>query len=115
LCTGARGLHRLIGRAVDAVDYRWSELADQGITRVEVHEGCVEGNAEPRLSTGKASLSRRDLQLRKQCLSSLPPAPAPVISRHADSGLPPGIADVRDWSTEKILDDFERIKLEHLD
>ncbi|MFM7163688.1 MAG: AAA family ATPase [Planctomycetaceae bacterium] len=115
LGTGARGLHRLIGRAVDAVDYRWSELADQGITRVEVHEGCVEGNAEPRLSTGKASLSRRDLQLRKQCLSSLPPAPAPVISRHADSGLPPGIADVRDWSTEKILDDFERIKLEHLD
>ena len=37
------------------------------------------------------------------------------VSRHADSGLPPGIVDVRDWSTEKILDDIERIKVENLD
>ena len=114
LGTGARGLHRLIGRALDAVDYRWSELADDGVTRVEVHAGCVEGGAEPRLIRGRSKLKRRDQQLRNQCLASLPPAPAPVIAKAGEQQLPHGIVDVSNWTPEKIRDDLERMKRENL-
>ena len=47
LGTGARGLHRLIGQAVDQVDHRWPELADDGVCRVIVTRACVEQGAEP--------------------------------------------------------------------
>ncbi|MCP5023963.1 MAG: hypothetical protein GY930_19625, partial [bacterium] len=47
--TGARGLQRLVGRAVDAVDRRWPELANAGYTRVVIDRACVEGSGDPKL------------------------------------------------------------------
>ncbi|MCP5021364.1 MAG: hypothetical protein GY930_06270, partial [bacterium] len=47
-----RGLQRLVGRAVDAVDRRWPELANAGYTRVVIDRACVEGSGDPKLERG---------------------------------------------------------------
>ena len=49
LGTGARGLHRLIGRAVDSVDHRWVDLADDGVTKIVIDKACAMEGGEPRL------------------------------------------------------------------
>ncbi len=49
LGTGARGLHRLIGKALDPVDHRWPELADEGVRRVVVGAETVLTGTDPAL------------------------------------------------------------------
>ena len=71
LGTGARGLHRLLSRATDAVDYRWSELADQGIGKVTVTRECVERGAPPELVAGPPVATRLDRALRRESLAGL--------------------------------------------
>jgi hypothetical protein len=73
--TGARGLHRLIGRAVDLVDHRWPELADQGICKVIIHPECITAGKEPELISGPAVQGRIDNQLRAECLAIVPRTP----------------------------------------
>lgn len=115
LGTGARGLHRLIGRAVDSVDFRWAELANEGVTKVEIDSDCISRAKEPRLVKGPSSLSRQDEQLRRECLATVPPFPAPFLPHSGRPGaLPPGIVDTRGWTEEQIRNDLEKIKIEHL-
>ncbi len=111
LGTGARGLHRLIGSAVDSVDHRWPELAAQGIHKVVIDAACMRGEREPRLIAGEPTQPRTDLQLREHCLNTLPPAPSGPFK-----GPPPkGISDASAWSDEKIRTEIERIKEHHLE
>lgn len=111
LRTGARGLHRLIGRAVDAVDARWSELAEHGVTEVIISRACALENGPPELSYGKRQFPRVDESLRQAALASLPPGPRPVVS---ESKLPEGITDTRGWDDEKMWNRIEEIKRDHL-
>ncbi|MFN9789239.1 MAG: AAA family ATPase, partial [Pirellulaceae bacterium] len=118
LGTGARGLHRLIGRAVDSVDYRWVDLADEGVTRVIIDRQCITDSGKPKLEKAEAKFARFDLDLRQECLSSLPKAPSTNgISgvRSGSAGLPPGITNTSGWSASQIKELLEKVKKESLD
>ncbi len=117
--TGARGLHRLIGRAVNAVDHRWPELASQGVTRVVIDRACVLGSAPPRLSKAKprngTRLPRRDAELRRHALGGIS---RPSRSRMSDpfSGNPLGrTSDTRHWSEDDIREQLEAVKAKSLE
>ena len=109
--TGARGLHRLIGRVVDAVDHRWPELADDGVTKVIIDPACITEGAEPRLIKEKRTLKRRDLELRTICLTNLPPSPSVLRNTATDAS---GLIDVSSWNEQEIIEDLERIKEQDL-
>jgi ATP-dependent Clp protease ATP-binding subunit ClpX len=116
LGTGARGLHRLIGRAVDPVDHQWPELADRGICKVVISRDCFQHGAPPQLIAGPPALPRADRELRHESLAGLPPRPHPVLATAANgAALPAGITDTSAWSDEDIWNALETIKTEHLD
>jgi ATP-dependent Clp protease ATP-binding subunit ClpX len=127
LGTGARGIHRLIGRAVDPVDHRWSELAGQGISKVIIDRTCVVNRGEPTMEKGVLTSERLDAALRAEALATIPPQPRgggskqPGVGRPVEPtdarptpGLPPGITDSSDWSEQKLVEAIEQIKREHL-
>jgi ATP-dependent Clp protease ATP-binding subunit ClpX len=112
LGTGARGLARLIGRAVDGVDYRWPELAEQGVCRVIIDAAAAQGLRDPQLQTGDPSHARRDAELRQAALRDLPPRPAtgrPMTANKSATGR-----DTRNWTDEQLLSEIESIKQENL-
>ncbi len=116
LGTGARGLHRLIGRAVDPVDHRWPELADKGVCKVVITRACVEKGAEPELVFGPPAEPRQDRELRRESLAGLPPRPSPVLGNgRKGASLPAGITDTSAWSDEELWNGLEEIKINHLD
>jgi ATP-dependent Clp protease ATP-binding subunit ClpX len=110
--TGARGLHRLIGRAVDSVDYRWPELADQGIGRVVIGRDCILGRGEPELIVCEPAEARVDDTLRHESLAVLPRTPSPVLPHDAggDTKVAPGISNTRGWTDEQIWNRVEALK-----
>lgn len=110
LGTGARGLHRLIGRALDSVDHRWPELADEKVRKVVVGRKCVTEGAEPRLVKGgkKSTLKRMDQELRESCISDLPRSPRPKLGSRND--LPPGITDVSGMTDEEVFNQIEELR-----
>lgn len=112
LGTGARGLARLIGRAVDGVDYRWPDLAEQGVCQVLVNEAAVQGRADPELKRGSPAHARQDSDLRQAALRDLPPRPAPGQPLLNPKGT--ANRDTRGWPPEKVLSEIELIKQEHL-
>lgn len=109
LGAGARGLSRLIGRAVDPVDHRWPELAAQGIGRVVIHRKCLTEGAEPELIHEPVQ-DRLDAELRGEALSILPQRPRPVLPRKEGTGLPPRITDTGSWSDEDLWNAVEKLK-----
>ncbi len=116
LGTGARGLHRLIGRAVDAVDHQWPDLANRGICKVIINRACVETGAAPELVAGPPAATRLDQDLRHEALAGLPPRPRPVLPSGARTAeFPPGITDTRTWSDEELWNALEQLKNDHLD
>lgn len=106
LGTGARGLNRLVGIALDVVDYRWPDLADEGVTRVVIGADCVHGKGEPLLEKGESEQERVDAELRMECLTGLPPRPRAVISTETEDG----ITDVRGMSDEDVRNRLELVK-----
>ncbi|MGE0144408.1 MAG: AAA family ATPase [Planctomycetota bacterium] len=109
LGTGARGLHRLIGRAVDSVDHRWSELAADGVTRVTIDRATISGASEPRLEKGAAEHERVDEELRRECMRGMPPRPAP------GTNAPSADIDKSAWTPAQLRDAIDRLKAEKLD
>jgi ATP-dependent Clp protease ATP-binding subunit ClpX len=113
LGTGARGLHRLIGRAVDSVDHRWVELADEGVTKVIVDRRSAMGDVEPRMEKGKSRFERSDLQMRQEVMASLPKAPSASPSKatsKSSAGVTDGLTDTRGWTSEQIEDLLTKVK-----
>ncbi|MCL4104578.1 UNVERIFIED_CONTAM: hypothetical protein GTU68_004532 [Idotea baltica] len=120
LGTGARGLHRLIGQSVDAVDHRWTELAAEGVTRVVIDRDCIENGSDPRLEKGKPDdriAAAVVDELRQECLSLFPPPPSgdrpyrdlprPLAgARKQDDG----ITDTSGWSDEAFETAIEELK-----
>lgn len=114
LGTGARGLHRLIGRAVDAVDYRWHELAEDGICKVIIDHGCAFGTGKPELTPGASASNRIDLELREAAVVGLPRSPRPLLVESASQPRPSKISDHRNWSDEQIWNRIESLKTDKL-
>ncbi len=114
LGTGARGLHRLVNVAVDSVDYRWGELADDGVTKVVIDRECLLGKAGPQLVRGERTHQRLDEQLRRDCITSLPNTPTSARPRTSGS-LPNGITDTTGWDVERVRKLLEEVKTEHID
>jgi hypothetical protein len=114
LGTGARGLHRLIGRAVDAVDHRWSELAEEGVRQVIIDRDCALSTGPPQLIYGEPAWPRIDLELRQEAVLGLPRSPRPVLPEPGQPQRPPGISDVRGWSEERIWNRIESLKTDKL-
>lgn len=119
LGTGARGLHRLLGRAVDGVDHQWPELAEQGVNRVSITQGTVAKGEAPKMTHGNAIFPRQDKALREQSLAGLPPRPNPVLPERTtekpgvvEKGS--GITDTRGWSDEELWNALETLKTEAL-
>jgi ATP-dependent Clp protease ATP-binding subunit ClpX len=119
LGTGARGLHRLIGRAVDAVDHRWPELAADGVTKVIIDAGTVLRGAEPELISGStASQPSAPVagELRREALSVLPPPPRETRPEPATVESPvalgetTGISDTSGWSEAEVRASLEALK-----
>lgn len=115
LGTGARGLHRLMGRAVDTVDYRWPELADSGVTRVVIDRECALGTGEPQLLKDSPPISRVDTELRTEAFRGIPRPPRPILNERTNSSRPTGISDTRGWTEERIWNRIETNKRESLD
>lgn len=116
LGTGARGLARLIGKAMDPVDHRWPDLADQGVRKVVIGADVILKGAEPLLETKGRVKKRLDAELRKEAASGLPPRPSPVLSTtRSEDLLQPGISDTRSWSDEQVWNEVETIKNEEMD
>lgn len=115
LGTGARGLHRLIGRAVDSVDHRWVELADEGVTRVVINRQAALGKAEPLLEKTKRKHVRIDLEMRQEAMASMPRPPIAVGSataQRAASEVAPGITNTAGWTAEQIDELLQEVKSE---
>jgi len=115
LKTGARGLHRLIGRAVDPVDDRWPELADSGVTKVTITRATVESGEEPlyERAQGFAALKREDREMRRDCLKGLPAKPRQNAAK--EIGRIGSITDISGWDQSAVRDSLDRIKAEHLE
>ena len=115
LGTGARGLHRLIGRAVDAVDYRWPELAAQGVGRVVIGLACLTGG-DPELFKGPPAAPPIDAELRAEAVAGLPGRLRPVMPTASRTALPvpAGLTDTRGWSDEELWNAVEKLKDEKL-
>lgn len=114
LGTGARGLHRLIGRAVDPVDHRWPELAAEGVVRVVIDRECVRAGGTPRLVQGTSALPRLDGELRREALSSLPPPPKTADPRPTGGVAGTKLSDTSGWSDERIWQELAALKGDQL-
>lgn len=112
--TGARGLQRLMCRAVDAVDHRWAELASAGVTRVVIDRECAFNTGPPQLISDLALWPRLDMELRAEALQDLPGTPRPSLSPATNTAARPGISDSRDWSEEQCWNRIEQLKGEPL-
>jgi ATP-dependent Clp protease ATP-binding subunit ClpX len=111
--TGARGLQRLMCRAVDAVDHRWAELASAGVTRVVIDRECAFNAGPPRLLSEGGLWPRLDLELRIEAMQDLPASPRPVVAPVVPPARP-GISDTRDWSDEQCWNRIEHLKATQL-
>jgi len=69
LGTGARGLHRLVGQALDCVDSQWSELAEDGVKKVIIDQGVIYDGDKPTLLRSGGSLPRMDKALRRVAMA----------------------------------------------
>ncbi|MBZ0151023.1 MAG: AAA family ATPase [Planctomycetes bacterium] len=111
LGTGARGLARLIGRAVDSVDHRWPELAAEGVVKVRITRATIAGG-DPEFERGERRREVPADDLRRACLRDLPPRPAPGTAEPA----PQATGDeVLRWSPQQCRAEIDRLKRAELD
>ena len=71
---GARGLTRVVGEVLRGVAWRWSELADAGVTAVRIDDAVVRGAGEPRkFVEPQRRYKRQDMELRQIAGAALTP------------------------------------------
>jgi ATP-dependent Clp protease ATP-binding subunit ClpX len=118
LSTGARGLHRLMDKAIDSVDYRLPELADSGVTKITIDTDCITNSGQPKLKRGKRKSERIDQIIREDCLRTLPNPPKNGGASSTQSfPCPSGqtFTDTTGWTDKRIRDHIESVKQNYLD
>ena len=96
LCTGARGLQRLLGEAMNRIEKSWPALAGEGICRVVVDEPCITSEVSPQLICGQSVKGRDDVHLRQLAFAPFNEAGAGRL------GTVNGITNTTSWSQEQI-------------
>ena len=71
LDTGARGLSRILGQALDLVEDKFVEYADKGVTKISITAENIKEKSVPELTYGEKSSDREDLELRLDAMSSI--------------------------------------------
>lgn len=110
LGTGARGLTRTVLRVLDSVDYRMHELAQDGVTTIEIGREAVAKGQEPTLrkepvEPGTAPLARIE-ELRKRALTSTP------IVRVTTASATVTFCDTTNMAPADVQRELERVKRE---
>lgn len=97
--TGARAITRLLGDALDRIEFRLPELADDRVSRIIIDRDCLLSDSEPRLVRGRRETRRRDSTLRDRFQSDEPSASKrnPRTARKSKSKR--GGVYVPGWST----------------
>jgi len=118
LGTGARGLHRLLCRAVDGVDYQWPELAAEGVSKVIVTRACVEEQKMPEIIKGPPATERCDDALRQAALASAPQSPRAIGDGAAATAVlvavRPALTNTQGWTHERLRQALEELKNDQL-
>lgn len=85
--TGARAIARLLGNALDRIEYRWPELADDRVVRVIIDRKCLLSGEDPTLVRGRREYRRRDSALRSR-FSINNPSPSTKTQRSSEKSKP---------------------------
>lgn len=113
LQTGVRALNRIIGDALQKVDYKWPDLANEGITRVTITKECIHDSAEPLYESMPSLNKRSDLDLRFKAFAHIPMMKDNAeIKTITESGR--SFIDTAEWSNKKIWNKIEEIKLDSI-
>lgn len=115
LGTGARGLHRLLGRAVDAVDHRWAELAAEGVCKVVIDHNCALGSHPPTLIKGPPVTPPIHLELRREALVGLPRSPKPLLNENSSRNQQSHVSSTVGWTSEQLWNRIVELKTQKLD
>jgi len=70
--TDARAISRLLGTALDRIEFRWPELADDRVVRVIIDRKCLLYGEEPNFIRGRREIRRRDSALRSRFSADQP-------------------------------------------
>lgn len=105
LGTGARGLQRLLGEAMNRMMQSWPALADQGVGRVVIDLNCVTSGECPQLIHGdREELRREDEELRHLAYS-----PFNQPGTHLQTTVN-GITNTTCWSEDQIKVRLEQVE-----
>ncbi len=117
LATGARGLKRIVDRALDGVDHRIAKFASEGVTRVVITRNTVRSGESPRLETNRMPSLDDDQsspcvaeRLRQSALST-----DDIRSDAVPDEWPVTISDTEDWSEEETVSRLNFVKMQYLD
>ena len=115
LGTGARGLHRLLGRAVDAVDHRWAELAAEGVCQVIIDQNCALGSHPPTLVKGPPATAPIHHELRREALGGMPRSPKPLLNQNSSTNQQSHISCTTGWTSEQLWNRIVQLKTQKLE
>lgn len=120
LGAGARGLQRLVQATLAPVQARWSQLADDGVSRVVVTGECAAGRAAPEFEHGPRRRDRSDGLLRASYRGRRAPAGKPATLAEALAAIAAGVGrlpftDTTGWSDEDVWRAVARTCATHLD
>ena len=111
LATGARGLKRIVDRALNDVDYRITSLASAGIDRVVITQDTVRSGAPPRLESNRVTSPDSDVPLSvAETLRH-----SALAAENPQSDWPESISVTDDWSEEETVSRLEFVKRRYLD
>lgn len=110
LKTGVRALNRIIGDALQKVDYKWPDLANEGITRVTITKECIENASEPVYESIATVYTRSDLDLRMKAFAHIPTLKDNTEIKTIVAGCR-HFTDTTGWSGEKIWKKIDNIKI----
>lgn len=115
LATGARGLKRIVDRALDGVDHRIANFASEGIARVVITRNTVRSGEAPRLEPGHAP-SPGDNQLSLGTAERLRQSALSIDDIGPDKGKWPDTVSVTEnWSEEEAASRLNLVKEHYLD
>lgn len=112
LGTGARAISRMLSQALECIEHRWPELADDRVVRVLVDRACVLVGAEPHLIHGRREYRRRDSVLRNR-FSSTPGTATKTLANPQAKAI--DRKHVPGWSTasDKARAFWEKLERKH--
>ena len=104
LRTGARGLRRVVLRALDPVDHRVPDLAAEGVRRIVITRATVRDGADPIMERSASDAAKTGSTTPADVLRLSALVPAAIRGRFSNDGkpLPAGVSDSANWSDQQV-------------